>query len=176
MSRKLHIGGQMKKDGWEILDALPGPDVDHTCNANDLSIFEDNTFTEIYASHILEHFDYHEELSQTLKEWNRVLAPKGKIYISVPDMDILAELFLLKDQLNVGQRFQVMRMIFGAHVDKYDHHSVGLNGEFLATYLDQSGFTNIERVKEFNIFKDASSGKFGGVLISLNVIAEKPAE
>jgi len=174
MSRKLHIGGKIKKDGWEILNALPGPDVDHTCNANDLSKFEDNTFTEIYASHIVEHFDYVKELSKTLKEWNRVLAPKGKIYISVPDMDTLAKLFLLKDQLNVDQRFQVMRMMFGGHIDKYDHHSVGLNAEFLASFLNESGFTQIQRVKDLNIFDDTSGLKFGGVLISLNMTAEKP--
>ena len=53
MSRKLHIGGKIKKEGWEILNALPNPDVDHVCNANDLSKFDDNTFTEIYASHTL---------------------------------------------------------------------------------------------------------------------------
>ena len=176
MSRKLHIGGKIKKDGWEILNALPGPDVNHICNANDLSNIEDNTFTEIYASHILEHFDYVEELSKTLKEWNRVLTPKGKIYISVPDMDTLAKLFLLKDQLNADQRFQVMRMMFGGHVDEYDHHSVGLNAEFLGSFLKESGFTQIQRVKDFNIFNDTSSLKFGGVLISLNMIAEKPAE
>ncbi|MFT7373161.1 MAG: putative SAM-dependent methyltransferase [Oleiphilaceae bacterium] len=176
MSRKLHIGGKIKKAGWEILNALPGPDVDHTCNANDLSKFEDSTFTEIYASHIVEHFDYVDELGRTLTEWKRVLAPKGKIYISVPDMDILAKLFLLKEQLTADQRFHVMRMMFGGHVDEYDHHSVGLNAEFLGSFLIQSGYTDIQRVTEFKLFDDTSSLKFGGVLISLNMIAEKPAE
>ncbi len=174
MSRKLHIGGKVKKEGWEVLNALPGDEVDHVCNANDLSQFEDNTFTEIYASHIVEHFDYVGELSKTLTDWNRVLAPKGKIYISVPDMDTLAQLFLLKDQLTGDQRFQVMRMMFGGHVDEYDHHSVGLNSEFLGSFLHESGFTNIKRVPEFNIFDDTSSLKYGGVLISLNMVAEKP--
>jgi len=173
MSRKLHIGGKTKKDGWEVLNALPNPEVDHVCNANNLSQFEDNTFSEIYASHIVEHFDYTGELTATLKEWNRVLAPKGKIYISVPDMDILAQLFLLKDKLNVNDRFQIMRMMFGGHVDEYDHHSVGLNAEFLSSFLQESGFTKMQRVKEFNLFEDTSSLKFGGVLISLNIIAEK---
>jgi predicted SAM-dependent methyltransferase len=56
MSRKLHIGGQVKAAGWEVLDANPGPIVDHVANARDLSVFPDHTFERIYASHVVEHF------------------------------------------------------------------------------------------------------------------------
>src|ERR1700677_4234075 len=35
---KLHIGGQVKAAGWEVLDANPGPIVDHVANARDLSV------------------------------------------------------------------------------------------------------------------------------------------
>jgi len=173
MTRKLHIGGKEKLEGWELLNALSGPDVDHICNANDLSQFDDNTFNEIYASHIVEHLDYIDELSKTLAEWYRVLAPNGKIYISVPDMDVLCRLFLLRDHLTTTERYQVMRMLFGGHVDEYDYHYVGLNGDILASFLSDAGFTNLKRVKEFNIFDDTSSGKFKGTLISLNITAEK---
>ena len=38
MSRKLHIGGQVKAAGWEVLDANPGPIVDHVADARDLSL------------------------------------------------------------------------------------------------------------------------------------------
>jgi protein O-GlcNAc transferase len=48
MSRKLHIGGQIKAAGWEVLDANPGPIVDHVANARDLSVFPDHTFERIY--------------------------------------------------------------------------------------------------------------------------------
>jgi len=114
MPRKLHIGGQKQADGWEVLNMVQAPYVDHVCNASDLSLFPDNTFGEIYASHILEHFDYKGELKAALDEWLRVLEPGGKIYISVPDLDILARLILHKDQLTIMDRFQVMQMIFGA--------------------------------------------------------------
>ena len=55
--RRLHIGGKVKADGWEVLNVRPGPDVDHVGNANNLSQFADRTFIEIYASHVVEHFD-----------------------------------------------------------------------------------------------------------------------
>lgn len=177
MARKLHIGGigggDVISEEWEILNVNPGPYVDHVCNANDLSQFADHSFAEIYASHILEHFDYQDELAQVLSEWHRVLEPEGKIFISVPDLDILAELLLAKDQLTVAERYRVMRMIFGGHVDKSDYHITGLNEDFLRQFLREAGFVNITRVKELGLFYDTSCMKFKGVLISLNMIAEK---
>ena len=170
--RKLHIGGQVKSAGWEVLNANPAPYVDHVCNAHDLSQFSDNTFNEIYASHIVEHLDYTGELRFTLKEWYRVLRPGGKIYISVPDLDVLAAL-LLEKNLALEERFHVMRMIFGGHIDKYDYHFVGLNEEFLTGFLQTVGYTNIRKVREFGLFDDNSSMVFKERLISLNIIAEK---
>lgn len=175
MPRRLHIGGQVRKDGWEVLDANPGPVVDHVGNANDLSRFPDGTFAEIYASHVVEHLDYKDELVRTLKEWHRVLVPGGRLYVSVPDMDILSEMFLAKDQLSLEERFFVMRMMFGGHVDKYDYHVVGLNEEFLGEFLELAGFNNVTRVGDFGMFEDTSAMRFRGIAISVNLIAEKPA-
>lgn len=173
MTRKLHIGGWVRAEGWEILDANPAPHVDHVGNANDLSRFADGTFAEIYASHVVEHLDFVGELQATLKEWNRVLAPGGRVLISVPDLDVLAKLILDKDRLNVEERFHVVRMIFGAHADKYDYHMVGLNEEFLAGFLEAAGYVRMRRVEEFGLFEDTSSMVYKGVRISLNMIAEK---
>jgi len=176
MGRKLHIGGKIKSEGWEVLNIIPGPHVDHVMNANNLSKFADNTFSEIYASHVLEHFDYKGELKNTLREWNRVLEPGGKIFISVPDLDALAKLLLLKKELTLEERFMVMRVIFGGHKNKYDYHLVGLNEEFLSDVLIHSGFVNTKRVKFFGLFEDTSSNVFNGVPLSLNMIAEKPSD
>jgi len=175
MSRKLHIGGKVRADGWEVVNALPGPYVDHVCNANDFSRFDSNTFSAIYASHVVEHFDYRGELQKTLKEWLRVLEPGGKLYISVPDLDILAKLLLAKNELTVKERFEVMCMIFGGHMDKYDYHLTGLNEDFMTIILKNIGYVNILRVNEFGLFDDTSCWRFKGVAISLNMSAEKPA-
>jgi len=174
MSRRLHIGGTVKSDGWEVLNANPAQYVDHHCDARDLSRFPANTFAEIYASHVVEHLDYKDDLKNTLIEWNRVLAPGGRIFISVPDLDVLAQLLLEKNRLNINDRFMVMRMIFGGHVDQYDYHVAGLNEEFLAHFLKRAGYVNVRRVQDFGLFQDASVMLFQGVPISLNMIAEKP--
>jgi predicted SAM-dependent methyltransferase len=173
-SRKLHIGGRVRTPGWEVLDAIPAPWVDHVANAAHLVGFPDNTFEALYASHVLEHFDYKDQLSATLQEWRRVLVPGGTLHVSVPDLDILARLFLDRNLLSIDDRFLVMRMIFGGHIDEYDYHLTGLNEEFLTKYLQLSGFTAIRRVPSFGLFDDTSSAAVKNVPISLNILANKP--
>lgn len=173
MSRRLHIGGHVRTDGWEVLDANPGPCVDHVGNAADLGAFSDGSFEQVYASHVLEHFDYKDQLLKTLTEWRRVLAPNGTLCVSVPDLDVLARLFLDRTLLSGQDRFLVMRMIFGGHMDKYDYHLVGLNEEFLTSFLHAAGFVSIRRVSGFDLFDDTSQMKVKTIPISLNMIAMK---
>jgi predicted SAM-dependent methyltransferase len=173
--RRLHIGGKVKLLGWEVIDVNPGPCVDHVGNAADLSRFESGTFSELYASHVLEHFDFKDEIPATLKEWHRVLVPGGLLHISVPDMDILARLFLDRQKTTMDDRFVLMQMIFGGHNDPYDYHLVGLNEEFLLRYLSQAGFATAARVPDFGICNDTSLLASFGIPISLNVTALKAA-
>lgn len=171
--RKLHIGGNEPHPDWEILNINDGPHVDHCIDLRDLSSFEDDTFSEIYASHTLEHFDYQEELILVLADLYRILTPGGKLYASVPDMDSLCSLFTSKN-ISFQERYLIMRMIFGGHVDEYDYHLTGLNQELLEFYLEISGFINFKKVENFNLFSDASSLCIKGQPISINIISEKP--
>jgi predicted SAM-dependent methyltransferase len=174
MQRKLHIGGKQARPGWEILDVNPGPHVDHQGDAIDLGQFPDGTFGELYASHVLEHFDYKDALLRALREWHRVLAPGGVLRLSVPDIDILAHLLLQRHTLDANQRYQVMRMIFGGHVDAHDYHLVGLNQEFLGGFLQAAGFDRLQRVPRHGLFDDTSDMVVAGTPISLNLNAFKP--
>ena len=174
MTRRLHIGGTTRVEGWEVLSVEPGACVDHVGNANDLGRFADETFIEIYASHVLEHLDYTGEIQRGLKEWHRVLRHGGRVCISVPDLEILASLFIAKDRYSAADRFLVMQMIFGGHVDKHDYHVIGLDETFLAGYLIDAGFVAPARVDSFGLFEDTSTLKFRGTPISLNMIATKP--
>jgi len=173
--RRLHIGGWETREGWEILDALPRKGADHVGTCKDLSRFADNTFQDVYASHVIEHLDYHGEIAQALKEWQRVLVPGGRLYLSAPDLDVLAELFLLRESNTTAERFFIMRMMFGGHTDPFDYHVAGLNEEFLTDFLQDAGFGEIRRVDGFGLFNDSSSVEFKGLPISVNLIASKPA-
>ena len=138
-----------------------------------MKAFADGTFAEIYASHVLEHFDCKEGVMVAMKEWHRVLSPGGLLRLSVPDLDVLAQLLLQRERLDVNQRFDVMRMIFGGHVDAHDHHIVGLNEEFLAGYLYATGFVDVRRVQRHGIFRDTSDMVFAGTPIGLNLYGVK---
>jgi predicted SAM-dependent methyltransferase len=169
---KLHVGGKERREGWVILDALPGAIVDYVGNCNDLSFLADESCSEIYASHVPEHLGYNGELQRTVKGFHRVLKPNGRLRVSVPDLETLCRLFL-HPSLKGAERFHVMRMMFGGRTTHYDVHYVGLNFEFLGEFLHQAGFREIRRVPEFGLFNDTSKLLFGNVPISLNVEAWK---
>jgi predicted SAM-dependent methyltransferase len=170
---RLHIGGIQAHPDWKIFNIQPGPGVDFVGACTNLSMFADGSIAEIYASHVLEHLGYVAELPLALSEMRRVLAPGASIRISVPDLDVLAA--LLCDPATLPQdRFKVMRMLFGGQVDDHDYHRVGLNFDFLASFLHQAGFEATEKVEEFGLFEDTSRQRFLGRPISLNVQARKP--
>ena len=169
----LNIGGTVPRPGWEILNANPADYVDHVGKAEDLSRFSSGTFSKIYASHVLEHLGYQSALPAALAEWHRVLCPGGLLMVSVPDLDTLCELFSQRDALSGDERFLLMRMMFGGQSDSFDFHSVGLNEEFLSSFLRNAGFVSLERVPSFGLFEDCSEITFHGRAISLNMKAFK---
>jgi predicted SAM-dependent methyltransferase len=168
---KLHIGGKKRKDGWKMLDIQSGPDVDFVCDIRDMSQFSDQSFDEIYASHVAEHIPYsNNELVDVLTGFRRVLKSSGVLKLSVPDLETLCWLFS-SPRLTSESKFHVMRIMFGGQTDAHDFHYVGLSFDILKQFLEEAGFTQIERVKPWGIFEDSSSQMMAGVPISVNVEA-----
>ncbi len=170
---KLHIGGELRKNGWKILNIQPGDHVDYVGDCLDLSRFENSSVAELYLSHVFEHLNYHREQQLALSEFKRVLAPGGRLMIGVPDLDVLAHLFVAPF-LDAQAKFGVMKMMFGGQTNPYDYHRAGYNFVFLRSALQQSGFERIEKVSSFGLFQDTTEWRAFGVPISLNVQAYKP--
>jgi predicted SAM-dependent methyltransferase len=175
MTMKLHIGGTESKEGWKILNIQAGPNVDFIGSCTDLSQFQEESISTVYASHVFEHLSHRGELMDVLAECQRILAPGGNLKISVPDMVVLSRLFLVQDT-TVEQRYELMLMMFGGQLDAHDFHKVGCFEDLLALYLMNVGFSEIKKVEEFGLFDDYSSQRFGSELISLNMIATKSLE
>lgn len=168
----LHIGGRQVKPGWHILDTERRSGVDFVGSCVDLSFLPDASVQEVYASHVLEHLGYQEELSKALAEVSRVLVADGRPYMGVPDFGVLCRLYA-DPKLDANQRFHVMRMAFGAQTDAYDFHKVGLDWETAVVFLKQAGFRRAKRVKSFGLFEDTSDLVYLGQPISLNIIGER---
>lgn len=165
---RLHIGGREAKPGWRILNIEPGPAVDYVGDCVSLHQFADNAVDEIYASHVLEHLSFRDELPQALKEIRRVLKPGGVARISVPDFEILCTLFI-NPAFPADQRFPLMMMAFGGQEGPHDFHKVGLTWDFVAYFAREAGFERIRRVENFGLFDDSSTTRIVGFPISLNV-------
>jgi len=181
--RRLHIGGEKKhiSPEWEIFNVVDEDWVDHKGDAIDLSRFEDETFDAVYASHVLEHFDFNSKqggsLHHAMTEWKRVLKTGGMLMISVPSLDRMCELFLDKT-LPFEDRLQIMRMIYGGHTNKYNYHYVGFDKDLLLSVFKNAGYKKVWEVEKFGIFKDSSQGNwqasekvFSG--LSINFAARK---
>jgi glycogen synthase len=170
----LHLGGKEAHPNWKILDIEDRPEVDFVGDAAHLSQFADGTIATIYASHILEHFHYrlNSELSNTLKEWLRVLRPGGTLMVSVPNLQALCWLYL-NPRLAPQSRHHVMRMMFGGQHNEYDVHKVGFDLDTLTEYLQEAGFVDCHQVSEFGLFNDCSRLQFMEMPISLNMLARK---
>ncbi len=96
-------------------------------------------------------------MGRALAGFHRVLKPGGRALIAVPDFEGLCRLFL-DPRANMLDRFQIMRMVFGAQMDEHDFHYVGLSYEFLSQFLFQSGFSRVERVQDISEADSESEG------------------
>lgn len=93
--RRLEIAsGFAPADGFEHLDLNPNaPHVEHLCDFSQPLPFEDDTFVEIRAVDCLEHASYR-DTETMLREWVRVLAPGGGIFIQTPDAETMMQWYI----------------------------------------------------------------------------------
>ncbi|MBJ6801179.1 class I SAM-dependent methyltransferase [Geomonas propionica] len=170
---RLHIGGREKKDGWHILNIEPGEEVDFVGDCCDLSRFEDGTIGEVYASHVIEHLSHTDELARTLTEINRIMRPGGKLYLAVPDLERLVQLYF-NPNAGTSAKIGVINILFGGQTGPNDFHKCAFDKTLLSQYLNWAGFGDAQQVAEFGIFtQDATTYRYEGVPVSLNLIAHK---
>lgn len=141
---KLHLGcGEKHRiKGFINIDAQAYKNVDKACGIDKLP-YKDDTITEIYASHCLEHFK-HTETDRVLKEWFRVLKKGGVLWIAVPDFNAAISYYLNTGMLN---NFLV-NLIHGDQEKDYQFHYASFNYKTLLYALSIAGFKNVEHIKD----------------------------
>lgn len=174
---KLNLGGVGpaekkigKIPGFLTVDIQDTPNADIVSDCADLSIFEDNSVSEIYASNILEHWP-HTQTIDVLKEWHRVLIPKGSLWISVPDMDAALRLVAIH-----GLVQGLVNIIWGDQIHAYAYHYINFSFASLSDVCCKAGFSDIKRRENLPYgLRDASTNRdnFSKLPVSLNVEVTK---
>ena len=135
----LHLGcGPINHPKFINVDGLPAPHVHYIRPLNDLSCFDDNTVDLIYASHCLEHFS-HLKIHEVLSEWFRVLKKGGILRLSVPDFDLLLEIY----QDSGKNIYTILTGLMGGQDYKYNFHMVVFNKSSLNSLLEEFDFKEV---------------------------------
>lgn len=170
-AKRLVIGGSEPHEGWQWFASEPRDDVTFDGDLGNLGRFGTDTYSEVYCAHIVQRLAQADLLAY-LKDLHRILRPGGKLYLSVPDFDVLAWLFC-SPIYTKADKFQFMRLMFGRQDDEQDFNHVGLNADFVLDFLRTAGFAQVEHVESFGVFNDVSDFRANGILVSLNLVAVK---
>jgi len=177
---KLHLGcGERVIPGWFHVDQCGAEHIDLQTDVSDLSGIEDESCLIVYASHVLEYFDWEQAKKEVLPEWRRVLAKGGLLRVSVPDFGAISRLYQADLPLSwfVGPLYG--RMLVNG---KWVYHRCVYDERTLKALLLQSGFTNFRfydwKETEHADIDDCSKGyiphmRDEGILLSLNVEVDK---
>lgn len=172
MLKRVIIGGISEIPGWITMNADPTTNPDILSDICELKNIENNTVSVFYLSHVLEHISL-SNLEPTLIKLFNAMTKNGSLFISVPDLEVLGDL-LKSNELGIEQKIHTLRMIYGGQISDFDYHYFGYTYEVIKHFLEKTGFTNIEKVKSFNLHKDTSDfTPYFGKPISLNIICHK---
>ena len=178
----LNLGsGRTRIKGFLNIDASPGTPCDVVARIDKIKL-SSNAVGVIYASHVFEHVP--RTLAPTiLAEWYRVLQPGGKLYICVPDQEVLFRVYL--DNLPLYDTQQGKHLVdracyltYGGQVNRHDFHFYGYSFTTLQHLLESVGFKKVQRFDRSNLDlplpADISVAQVDSFPMSLNVEASKP--
>ena len=179
---KLNLGSGPEKgsNGWTNIDLAGGADL-----AIDLTLgipFQDNSITQIYTSHFLEHLSY-EQINPLLLECLRVLQPGSSLLICVPDSEAFIKAYTNNEYTETsmsdgttlkapsficqpGERVYTKALVnTNSKIDWINYiaysaseHKYMFDRENLSNHLKIAGFTNIQE-REYSSELDKSYGK-----------------
>ena len=141
--KKLEIGsGPKPKEGYVHFDIRKLPGTDVVGDAKKLP-FKEGEFSEVYSRFFLEHLS-RKDAKLALKEMFRVLCPGGVVEIIVPNLAYFARLYLEAK----GQKKEwALNKIYGFENYPQDHHYFGYDFDTLKGFLEEAGFSCVERAE-----------------------------
>lgn len=136
----LHLGcGSLNHPKFINIDGLPAFHIHYVRAIDNLSPFKDNSVNFIYACHCLEHFS-HTKVPNVLSEWLRVLKKDGVLRLSVPNFDVLIDIY--KEAENEVDA--IILPLMGGQYNKFDFHMTIFNRSSLERLLKSVGFKDVK--------------------------------
>lgn len=170
---KYHLGcGDIRLDGWINVDARPSPAVDLVCDLADVSQLPEGA-SAVYACHVLEHFGFNgvtPSAGAVLRGWVDLLAPGGKCYISVPNLQRVG--LAISTTENTAEQFDFMKCIYGGCEYPQNRHFTGFTDRLLIRVMAACGLGDIRLFDSFAA--DTSRFVLHGCDVSLNLVGTKP--
>jgi len=161
-NRFLELGpGGSRIKGFETLNVVWSSNVDYVVDASKKLPFKSESFDIVYASHILEHTPWF-SLTETIKEWVRVLKVGGQLEIWVPDGYKLSSFIV--DIENGLERIEWFdnwrpynprdnpyfwangRLLYGARHDYPSWHTAILTPKMLCLLMNDAGLSEVREM------------------------------
>lgn len=99
---QLELGaGNRKMQGWMSIDLDESSDI--YLDLSEPLPFPDNCITQIYSSHVLEHFYYPHPMINLLSECYRILKPGGFFKVAVPSARIYLEAYFNPEKFEADE-------------------------------------------------------------------------
>lgn len=114
--------------------------VDLECDARSMP-FEDQTFTEVLAFGVIEHFGYM-DICRVFNEVIRVLKPGGLFKFDVPDFNWFVHAYLTGEDKTTGKKLSahrdemwILKAIFGGQDGPGQYHKWGWDERRMACFI-----------------------------------------
>ncbi|NYC70322.1 putative SAM-dependent methyltransferase/ElaB/YqjD/DUF883 family membrane-anchored ribosome-binding protein [Clostridium beijerinckii] len=137
--KKINVGcGTITKDDYINIDGRELDGVDIVADVRKLP-FNENELDEVYAAHLLEHFEDETLKDDLLPYWYNLIRSNGKIRIVVPNIGEMAR------QYSEGEIpfSQFKEIVFGGQEYSGNYHYTMFDEDKLKSLLEDVGFKNV---------------------------------
>jgi predicted SAM-dependent methyltransferase len=159
---RIQLGsGDVLKPGWVNVDLHPAADL--RLDVRRPWPFADGTAVEVYAEHLLEHLAWPGEADHFLAEARRVLAPGGKLRLSVPDLGRHVRAYVASDETFRRQfapflppEARTWGDALNHHFRQFGEHQYAYDADTLAARLRAAGFEDAKAVAPASDYEQPS--------------------
>jgi hypothetical protein len=135
---RVNLGaGYDRREGYLNVDLQAFHDPDLVGDVRSLPELPSGRYVEVLAQDVLEHLE-RADAPVALREWRRLLAPGGQLWLRVPDMMSLQR--WLADSDDADRHRQIMHWLFGTQAYVGDFHLSGYTDVLLCDELRRAGF------------------------------------